>query len=541
MNAAPSDGIREDAAQPVTRTPQDGSAPAALWDGVAAASPPGLGRDADGRKAPDVRPRRGRSLVWRLTVAGTAVLTFAAAVVAVLGATTTAEFLTARYREHLRVLAEYAAMHTELGILLQDPEMVRKAVEALPERADLVGLTVQDAQGRALVVHMRRPEGAVDTPLWVEAPVWTREIREAAPGVETGTAARLIGTVRLGYSLNVLQDLLWKLSARFALFTMAVILLSVVIYGWIARSLTRPLRRLEATAHDVAHGLLDVRAPEGGLRETDQVARMFNAMLDALAQREKDLEQLNARLARREALAEVGRFSSMVAHEIKNPLTIIRGSLQALRRPDPTGQAHATVLRFLEEETLRIDRLVGDFLLFAKPVVPHKRPGDWNRWLHTAVEKMRLMADGAERVILDRTPEEPCPARFDPALMETALGHLVRNALEAAPGRAVHLEAWVDDDGNGGPAPARDDPAGGRPNPPRWCLAVTDEGPGVPEEHREKIFEPFFTTKAKGSGLGLAMVRRVVESHGGTVFWEPRPDGPGSRFVLCVPLAEDAP
>ncbi len=487
------------------------------------------------------RPSLGR----RLILAGTALLTITAALVAALGARTTAAFLTARYREHLQGLAEYAAMHVELGILLQDSQMVRNAVASLPDRPDLVGITVIDNDGRLLYTHMRASSGRREPPHWVEAPVWTREVQEAGPGLEAGTAVRRVGTVRLGYSLHVLRHLLWKLGLRFALITGAVILVSVGVYGWIARSLTRPLRRLEAVAQEVAQGRLERRAPVGGFRETDQVAFMFNAMLDALVRREKDLEQLNAKLARREALAEVGRFSSMVAHEIKNPLTILRGSLQALRRPDPSRTAHATALRFMEEEIARIDRLVGDFLLFAKPIVAHKQVGDWNRWLDRAAEKMRLMADGAERLEVRPLPQQPALGRFDPALMETALGHLVRNALDADPQGTVRLEAWVEvgalaraQEGvmvgvkeEAKPAVGRETGAAGW-----WCVAVEDDGPGIPEEHRAKVFEPFFTTKAKGSGLGLAMVRRIVESHGGSVDWEPGAAGKGSRFVVRMPV-----
>lgn len=483
-------------------------------------------RRAQPQAAAGAASHRRPSLARRLTLAGTLLLTVTASTVAVLGFRTTSAFLTARYREHLRVLAEYAAMHTELGLLLKDADMVRSAVAALLDRADVQGITVLDEEGRCVYAHMREPVPKGDPPHWVEVPVWTREIRDALPGLDADAAPRRIGTVRLGYSLGVLNDLRRQLVMRFALFTAGLILLSALVYGGIARSLTRPLRRLEATAQDVARGRLDVRAPKSGLRETDQVAHMFNAMLDALVQREKDLEQLNARLARREALAEVGRFSSMVAHEIKNPLTILRGSLQVLQRPDPAGTAHATALRFMEEEVRRIDRLVSDFLLFAKPITAEKRRSDWVQWLKTAAEKMRLMAEGGERLRLELGQDHEVPGRFDGALMETTLGHLVRNALEATPkGGTVRVLSWVDSGGDEGVTGMW------------WCFAVEDDGPGVPEEHREKIFEPFFTTKAKGSGLGLAMVRRIVEAHGGTVAWMPGAEGRGSRFVVRVPSA----
>lgn len=491
----------------------------------------------------------GPSLARRLTLAGTALLALTAAAVAVLGSRTTARFVDERYREHLRILAEYTALQVELGILLKDEQMVRQVVGALPDRADLRAVCVLDAEGRRVVDQRKESEAGLESVQWVEVPVWTREV-SAAPGLDTAAVARRIGTVRLGYSLAVLRNLRRQLLIRFALATAVVTVFSVAVYGWIARSLIRPLGRLERAAEEVARGRLEVRAPEGGFRETDRVARLFNAMLDALVRREKDMEELHARLARREALAEVGRFSSMVAHEIKNPLTIIRGSLQALRRPDPTGTAHATALRFMDEETSRIDRLVGDFLLFAKPVTPAKTPGDWTQWLGAAVEKIRLLDTGGDRLAWEPFGQDPTPGLFDPGLMETLLGHLVRNALEADPKGTVRVRAWIEGPGGGGaPTPLPKDETepnrtlspslnGVRDFAPKacWCLAVEDQGPGVPEEHREKIFEPFFSTKAKGSGLGLAMVRRIAEAHEGSVFWEPGPYGRGSRFVVRLPM-----
>ncbi|ROR03167.1 signal transduction histidine kinase [Desulfosoma caldarium] len=515
------------------------------------------------------------SLARRLTLAGAILITVTASAVATLGFRTTSAFLTARYQEHLRVLAQYAALHTELGLLLQDPDVVRSAVETLVDQADLQGIKVLDEKDRPVYVHQRHPWVEDARLRWVDVPVWTREIQNTLPGLDTDTAPRRIGTVRLGYRLDTLQGLLRQLVLRFALFTTGLIVVSALVYGAIARSLTHPLRRLEAAARDVAQGHLAVRAPQSGLRETDQVAHMFNAMLDALARREKDLEQLNARLCRREALAEVGRFSSMVAHEIKNPLTILRGSLQVLQRPDPDGTTHDTALRFMEEEVRRMDRLVSDFLLFAKPVVADRRPGNWVAWLQKASEKMRLLAEGGDRLHVEITGEGHVAGRFDAALMETALGHLVRNALEATrQGGLVRVKSWTEPHATAAQSPdghtaenfekdtlkdaaPRDISAShrhayskkgmdaGEPNALFddatrhqaiwWCFAVEDSGPGVPEEHREKIFEPFFTTKAKGSGLGLAMVRRIVEAHGGTVFWTPGLGGKGSRFVVRVP------
>ncbi|WP_448382520.1 two-component system sensor histidine kinase NtrB [Desulfosoma sp.] len=566
--------------------------------------------------------RHRPSLGQRFVAAGTVLIAVTAGAVGFFAYRTTATFLAARYRDHMRALAEYAALQAEVGVLLEDARMLQRVADGLLDRSDIRAAEIYAVDGRSLTGERRRAGAGSERLAWVEAPIWSVRLEGAALHLDAPVAAQRIGTVRLGYTVKGLGDLLRRLLGRFGVFTALVALVAAAVYGWIARSLTGPLRRLEEAAAEAARGRLDVRAEGGGLRETDRVAHTFNAMLEALERREKDLERLNARMARQEALAQVGRFSAMVAHEIKNPLTILRGSLQALRRDDPTGNTHAMVMDFMEEEVTRIDRLVQDFLLFAKPVRPKRRSLPVRAWLQQTAHKLQLMApegsrleltlDGGEEPLAGNCPSPPgqsagmgstaegrglvaaqgapstvaaeaapvalaaegdppewaasqacgsgtpsgaLRACFDPDLLETAVGHLLRNAWDASPpGTPVRLRAWI------ASAAAATPPS---PAPPGegvehwkaadteaepglfggswWGLAVEDRGPGIPEEHRPRVFEPFFTTKAKGSGLGLAMVQRIVEAHGGIIRVEPGCDGIGTRVVMALPLTGQPP
>ena len=639
------------------------------------------------------KTRHRPSLGQRFVAAGTVLIAVTAGAVAFFAYRTTAAFLSARYRDHMRALAEYAALQAEVGVLLEDSRMLQRVADGLLDRSDIRAAEIYAADGRSLTGERHRPGAPSERLAWVEAPIWSVRLEGAAPQLDAPAAAQRIGTVRLGYAVKGLGDLLRRLLMRFGAFTALVALGGAALYGWIARSLTGPLRRLEDAAAEAARGRLDVRAEGGGLRETDRVARTFNAMLEAIERREKDLERLNARMARQEALAQVGRFSAMVAHEIKNPLTILRGSLQALRRDDPTGKTHAMVMNFMEEEVARIDRLVQDFLLFAKPVRPQRQWVPVRTWLEQTAHKLQLMAPEGSRLELalaaelgpatsqgmadasgaevarHRGEETLCGIRatwpdafpghgsaapagsvracFDPDLLETALGHLLRNAWDASPpGTPVRLQAWISAADATQPAsaspvgaasaatfpppqkpassspigmagaatfspsqePASSSPVGaasaatppstssqstgsthGPPGPDPssphghwssgntlvaakaasteraasmepgqcheaglkpgqepsgmgwWGFAVEDRGQGIPEEHRPRVFEPFFTTKAKGSGLGLAMVQRIVEAHGGTIRVEPGADGTGTRFVVALPVSGLSP
>lgn len=460
---------------------------------------------------------RRSSLQRRLTAGGALLIAVTAGAVAGLSHHMTRHFLAERYLQHLQVLAEYAAQQAELGLLLNDQAMLHAVAHNLLQQKEVTAVAVLDPRGTPLVSLARRPPSGQD--VTVEVTVRSQVMDPAAAGPEGHLDQRGVGTLRLSCDVSGFRELVRGLIVRYAALSMAVTAMAAVVYGWIARSLTVPLRNLEAAADQVSRGHLSVRAEGGALRETHRVATAFNTMLEALEERQAALERLNKHLARQEVLAQLGRFSTMVAHEIKNPLTILRGSLEALKRPDPTGETHAMVVRFMEEELQRIDRLVQDFLGFARPVKPQRQAMDFFQWLCTVVEKFQLMAPEGYARILCHTDPHPAPCHADPQLLEQALGHLIRNALDVSPaGATVRVRAYGEE--------------------PRWCVEVADEGPGIPQEHEVKIFEPFFTTKAKGSGLGLAMVQRIAEGHGGGVeYLGPNPETEtGAVFRLWLPM-----
>jgi two-component system, NtrC family, sensor histidine kinase HydH len=195
-----------------------------------------------------------------------------------------------------------------------------------------------------------------------------------------------------------------------------------------------------------------------------------------------------------EHLAHIGRLSAVLAHEIRNPLGTIKGFVQlATERGDPA------VISFLEpviQETLRLERLVKDLLLYGRPRDPVIAPVDWLS-LAAEVTSGQAPPQGAARVLYG--PEQ-WRIETDRDLLKQALLNLIRNSIEALEGREgeVRLSAA------GGPR-------GG------LTIRVTDTGPGIPPDVRSKLFQPFATTKASGTGLGLSIAKRLVESLGGTL------------------------
>ncbi len=232
-----------------------------------------------------------------------------------------------------------------------------------------------------------------------------------------------------------------------------------------------------------------------------------------------DLARAQAQLVQRERLAALGELSAVVAHEVRNPLGVIFNSLGSLKRLlRPEGDARM-LLDIVGEEADRLNRIVGDLLDFARPSTPALRPEALDRVLEeavaAAVAEIRDIA--VERDIEADLP----PVAMDARLIRQAVLNVAVNAAQAMP--------------RGGTLTVRARRDGG------WVrVEIRDSGPGIPDEIRHRVFEPFFTTKASGTGLGLAVVKRIVEGHGGEVAMASEP-GAGAAFTIRIPLEPASP
>jgi two-component system sensor histidine kinase PilS (NtrC family) len=226
------------------------------------------------------------------------------------------------------------------------------------------------------------------------------------------------------------------------------------------------------------------------------------------------IKELEARALRTERLAAVGKLAAGLAHELRNPLASIAGSVELLGAgsADPSERRlRAIVVR----ETERLNRLVSDFLAFARPAPLKKESLDLARLCAHVLDAVgsdpRNAAVGFERRL------EPAVARADGKQLEQVLWNLVLNAVQASPeGGVVTVET------------------GRLPGEDRVYVLVADRGPGIAPADQARLFEPFFTTKAGGTGLGLSICHRIVESHDGEIRLDSRP-GEGARFTVILP------
>jgi two-component system sensor histidine kinase PilS (NtrC family) len=237
---------------------------------------------------------------------------------------------------------------------------------------------------------------------------------------------------------------------------------------------------------------------------------------------QKRLEELNLRAERLEAVAEL---SASLAHEIKNPLASIRSSVEQLGRRVGGGEDERLLSELVLRESDRLSRLLNEFLEFARVRVAMSKPVDLALVARAAVEIVRQHPACTPETNLRVTGT--CPAiEGDEDLLHRVVVNLVLNAVQATNG-AVRVVVEVREASRDEIPPVVD-------LHPAVLLRVTDDGPGIPAELRDRLFNPFVTGRVGGSGLGLAVVHRAVQAHRGVVLVDTGP-GRGTAFTILLP------
>ncbi len=271
------------------------------------------------------------------------------------------------------------------------------------------------------------------------------------------------------------------------------------------------MNRIRSQLRQVAEGAYrdDPASVGPTLRAVDQILDLELAiMLDTYRVHMED------RMRTQERLATIGQLAASIGHELRNPLGIIESSLFLVRqRLERAGVREAGIDKHLDKIGAQVrgcGKTITDLLELARSRPPRRQKVDVVALLDHAVELAALGAD----VIVTRAIEPDLALNGDPDQMRQVVTNLIANAAQAMDGRgAIQIGAST-----------------ARSGVELW---VQDEGPGVTPEHRDHVFDALFTTKPKGTGLGLALCRRIVEAHGGEIVLEPSPRG--ARFRVWIP------
>ncbi|MGO4735797.1 ATP-binding protein [Bosea sp. 2KB_26] len=291
-------------------------------------------------------------------------------------------------------------------------------------------------------------------------------------------------------------------------------LISIIVGAAMSGILVKPLRALTRGVRAIAAGDFKQRVPETGGREIAQLAAGFNGMAEQLGK----LHALETELRRRDRLSALGQAAMVIAHEVRNPLGIIKTSTEVVRNRAKLGVAEDRMLGYVIEEVRRIETLVRDFLDFAQPKAPSKTVFPFRAVIDrvASIAMPELDRHGIVLDIKDRSGGGLISG--DPDQLHQAGLNLVLNAIDAMPAGGVITAEFTSSNGE-------------------ISLTISDQGDGVAEEIRGEIFNPFITTKTKGTGLGLAKVQSVAAAHGGRAHYA-SPAGQGASFTITLPLLE---
>src|SRR5215472_6900930 len=243
------------------------------------------------------------------------------------------------------------------------------------------------------------------------------------------------------------------------------------------------------------------------------------ASADLIRAQMRELAASRERLLQSEKLAALGTLAAAIAHEVRNPLAVIRSAAQSLAEAAPCETAETLrSCRFMMEEADRLANLVNSLLAFARPARLTAQAVTAAELFDRALLLARGPIESRQVRIERREPPRSAVASADPNLIAQVLAGLLTNAAQAAPfGGEVRIESRSVDS--------------------TVELAVEDSGPGVPAALRDRIFEPFFTTRPSGVGLGLAIARQITEAHGGSIRLDQSSSG-GARFSVVLPRAK---
>jgi signal transduction histidine kinase len=310
---------------------------------------------------------------------------------------------------------------------------------------------------------------------------------------------------------------LQSIHAGLALTAVVAVLLAVLVSYGVARTIARPLAAITDVMREVAAtgDLTRKIALRHRNRWDDDDARLlattFNTLTDSISRFQREISQ-------KERLTSLGRLSTVIAHEVRNPLMIIKASLHGLRRPDvDTAQLHEAV-KDIDEEVGRLNRIVNEVLDFARPIAFERAEVDLNALCRAAATAAQASGPGGD-ITLALDPAI-ASVNTDAERLRIALVNMLVNARHAVNGSTVTA-----------PVVLKSEAAGDR-----VTLTIADRGAGIEPAALAHVFDPYFTTKRGGTGLGLPIAKNIIEGLGGSINVTST-SGYGTELRIELPVA----
>jgi len=334
------------------------------------------------------------------------------------------------------------------------------------------------------------------------------------PGASPPTTAKPVAVI-LRSRVDQLR-FLRQIDTELTVTALIGVLLATFLSFVVARTVTRPLAAIASAMREVAAtgDLTRKIALRGGMWSPDEdtrlLAKTLNTLTDSIARFQRDVSQ-------RERLSSLGRLSTVIAHEIRNPLMIIKAAVHNLRQPSVPPERLREAVADIDGEVARLNRIVNEVLDFARPIRFELAPTDLNALCRESADAAQASAGPAVALALD-----PAAATVttDAERLRQALVNLIANARQAVDARAAavtagHASALVATGANGrGAAPVV---VRTEANGERVRIVIADMGEGIDPSDLPHVFDPYFTTKRGGTGLGLPIAKNIVDGLGGSL------------------------
>jgi signal transduction histidine kinase len=298
---------------------------------------------------------------------------------------------------------------------------------------------------------------------------------------------------------------------------LSIALIVAVAAGW---QFTRPIKELSEAARKVASGQLDFHLEAKRRDELGQLSFTFNEMIDGLKTKREIEEKLN----QSERAAVIGRMTQSIAHDIRNPLNVLKltlGHFAAKLKPEgqAAGNQFISLVSTMKDEIGRLEGLVNDLLDYGRPGPVSQEVFDMREVLKDSLSGVTAQAEEQSVEVFLELEDTPALVQGDIRRIQSSISNIVVNAVQAMQAGGT-LKALL------------------RRRDSVVVVSISDTGKGITDEHLNKIFEPYFSTKQSGFGLGLAVAKKVVEEHGGSIRVESR-IGEGTTFTIKLPASDE--
>lgn len=458
-----------------------------------------------------------------------------------------------------KMLADLLAYNTRTWVFAENKDMLKDAVQGIMGQKNVLAVAIYNMEKKALLVETRKtteqgvpkttslvpeafapdPGDRIPEPVEREdtivflAPVYLETYRNAEEALYFDVSApsserSVIGYVEVILDKDILRREMKVIILRNALIALVFLLAgSIAIYIAIHR-VTQPLTRLALSVRSLGRGETIEKVPVESMDEIGRLAVDFNIMYEDLKKREEEKEALEERLRHAQKMEAIGTLARGIAHDFNNILATLRGSIYLMEKK---LQEQVNLRQYTEQvhnSITKAQNLIRGLLAFSKTHTINLHPMNINTIIRD-LRPMLLNIAGEEIGLIISLSEERLTALTDRLQMEQVLMNLCSNARDAMPdGGVITVTTRSASVGEGSKSL----------NPGTYAvISVSDTGPGMDEQVKERIFEPYFTTKdvGKGTGLGLSIVYGIIERHKGRIEVDTK-KGEGTEFAIYLPL-----